>query len=1054
MVGMETNTGGEKKRLPKIIDYDGISSDEEEIFEEDDYDLIKSSNEPYILFRRLGYFALDSNERANYKARELKSVRLDTEGEYIRLVARRCHTNHLNQYNQVGIVGIAVMGEPVDYLLAGESQKIPIEHADGGPSRVASPDMCIIPVIQDNHWMINGNPNDQRNFVSLHSILSDASPPENDGSATLSQPPQPPKKVTNPITSNDFLLNEEETAQLLAAFGRAKANAVKGVYVEDFHLAKVLKYAIELVTKAAEDAMKLESLKKQAVEEEDFDNAEKYKVTVILNPTRSLGRDIELLRDDIRNALLDEGLDLDDSGEVTVYDPQLADIIGLADDVIEETTKSRTSSNASVSRVNSSKGPSNGDSNKHQPMTPMTPSQWTPLADERPLPALSNSNSCQTPNNVPTDPFDDGPEDLSDLARVAFSLSIQYFGEYVVACMLSKKFLLRDSALVEVTKRVDINFGDGKDVEGVDKIALIKATFQIIQEAMNDNREKLTLATLTLWETLTVPIAHTWKLVEQNYELLFSKISDSNSRIKQSSTKFFCYLAKTYRNQNYSILALALKPAKTPNQPLKTAKAKVELVTKLVEEFGVSLNKKSKTDKEGGISLEAVMQLSVSYLNNNHGDVRESAVKLVVEIVKRAGREKVEGFISDIKPMLLETIWNLVTEYEEETGKVAGQVPSPPPSPKVTPKGLTEEEKEALKDFEVDETLLKAPLAKRGTMTRIEQQLMELRSMFNNTNYIIKDDYDTYIANSTKPILAPEDYEVGVEEVEKTKEPEPQPEPTKKSSTAHGSKSSTPASKSTKKPKADGQKTSTAKASKNNAPSKDTTSRTGSSGSARKVSVASATTCDEPEEISASNEAKGDRCCIFCDERNDRFTEDNLVTHYWNDCPVLTKCRLCNIILEISTLDDHMLTDCDKSRFVKQCPRCREVIDADDYLEHTAKQTCLVIRDDIVRCPLCKTMVKPATEAGWKAHLLDPNGCPKNRRKENHRSNAPSMVKEMEHAAAASSKRGEKRPSSKVDAPKTSSVASKTSSRSKLAASSGKDKVKKATTNKVSKVKK
>ncbi|CAG8829895.1 8116_t:CDS:1, partial [Gigaspora rosea] len=46
------------------------------------------------------YCALDSNERANYKARELKSVKLDAEGEYIRLVARSCHENLLNQYNQ------------------------------------------------------------------------------------------------------------------------------------------------------------------------------------------------------------------------------------------------------------------------------------------------------------------------------------------------------------------------------------------------------------------------------------------------------------------------------------------------------------------------------------------------------------------------------------------------------------------------------------------------------------------------------------------------------------------------------------------------------------------------------------------------------------------------------------------------------------------------------------------------------------------------------------------------------------------------------------------
>jgi centrosomal protein CEP104 len=76
-----------------------------------------------------------------------------------------------------------------------------------------------------------------------------------------------------------------------------------------------------------------------------------------------------------------------------------------------------------------------------------------------------------------------------------------------------------------------------------------------------------------------------------------------------------------------------------------------------------------------------------------------------------------------------------------------------------------------------------------------------------------------------------------------------------------------------------------------------------------------------------------------------------------------------------------MLHDCDKSKYVKQCPRCREIIEADDYLEHMAKQSCMVIQEDIVRCPLCKTVVKPATEQGWKSHLLGENGCTMNRRK-------------------------------------------------------------------------
>src|SRR5439155_22694546 len=140
-----------------------------------------------------------------------------------------------------------------------------------------------------------------------------------------------------------------------------------------------------------------------------------------------------------------------------------------------------------------------------------------------------------------------------------------------------------------------------------------------------------------------------------------------------------------------------------------------------------------------------------------------------------------------------------------------------------------------------------------------------------------------------------------------------------------------------------------------------------------------------------------------------------------------------------------MLNDCDKSKFVKQCPRCQEVIEADDFLEHMAKQSCMAIRPDIVRCPLCKTVVKPATEQGWKSHLLDENGCTKNRRKSRPQTTT-SMVKEMEAAATA-----EKRDKKSASATK-SSTTSKTPARKPTAVS--KDKPKKASTTKVLKSKK
>jgi hypothetical protein len=52
-------------------------------------------------YTRLGYVELSSNERTGFKARELKSVHVDAEGSFLKLILHKNYVNKLNQYNQV-----------------------------------------------------------------------------------------------------------------------------------------------------------------------------------------------------------------------------------------------------------------------------------------------------------------------------------------------------------------------------------------------------------------------------------------------------------------------------------------------------------------------------------------------------------------------------------------------------------------------------------------------------------------------------------------------------------------------------------------------------------------------------------------------------------------------------------------------------------------------------------------------------------------------------------------------------------------------------------------
>lgn len=62
-------------------------------------------------WRRLGHFSLDSNTRSNYKARELKSVHITAEGQFMKFLLHRPHANPHNVFNQVGVIAINCLGQ-------------------------------------------------------------------------------------------------------------------------------------------------------------------------------------------------------------------------------------------------------------------------------------------------------------------------------------------------------------------------------------------------------------------------------------------------------------------------------------------------------------------------------------------------------------------------------------------------------------------------------------------------------------------------------------------------------------------------------------------------------------------------------------------------------------------------------------------------------------------------------------------------------------------------------------------------------------------------------
>ncbi|XP_036083844.1 centrosomal protein of 104 kDa [Rousettus aegyptiacus] len=125
-----------------------------------------------------------------------------------------------------------------------------------------------------------------------------------------------------------------------------------------------------------------------------------------------------------------------------------------------------------------------------------------------------------------------------------------------------------------------------------------------------------------------------------------------------------------------------------------------------------------------------------------------------------------------------------------------------------------------------------------------------------------------------------------------------------------------------------------------------------------------------------------DNLCIFCGERSEAFTDEGLDLHYWRHCLMLTRCDHCRQVVEVASLTEHLLTECDQKDGFAQCHRCSEAVAKDALPSHVKTKGCSPAKPEKLanRCPLCHENFAPGEEA-WKAHLMGPAGCAMNLRR-------------------------------------------------------------------------
>uniref|UniRef100_A0A8C9RQB9 Centrosomal protein of 104 kDa n=1 Tax=Scleropages formosus TaxID=113540 RepID=A0A8C9RQB9_SCLFO len=546
-------------------------------------------------FRRLGYVSLSENEKTGFKARELKSVHVDVVGTHLRLTFHKNYTNRYNLFNQVALVAINVLGDPVD----GRAMDLTVS------SLSASGDELI----------------------------------EHNLSLSLEGPSVGQHTPISPLDDLAFdMYQDPEVAHIIRRLHHKKQECVRQ---ERYDLAKTLKQAMADLQKVGELLGRLDVEKRYAIEKEDYDTArekkehiEEYRLKVY--------QQLEL-HDLLDTTQIRKVADVhyEDSGvpRLSPRDKRAAPTPQIQEGTtqVEPTGPEQAAASPPASR------------RTQTPPTLFPAQQKTPQVcslpfDERPLPTLlkqppeeEQRRWMQAAEPLSSDDLSGSPavvgdaEPLTEKAQREASLPIEVYGDGLVAKAYSKSWIHREDALVSIARKLtEVTVGTPRE----ELKAMERAAVFVVKKALMDPVMSVLQASLKLLKTILTHFVPRHKLgkaevahcVEQTLAVLLARTGDSSSRARATATSFIQEMAlfKEVRSLQ-AVPAELLKPL-PPGMPARPALSRAQLLERLLPELGTG---------GSGFALDGIMRFCTGALEHSACEVRESAVRLILAVYQQ-----------------------------------------------------------------------------------------------------------------------------------------------------------------------------------------------------------------------------------------------------------------------------------------------------------------------------------------------------------------------------------------------------------------------------------
>eukprot|EP01060_Flectonema_neradi_P014389 TRINITY_DN2108_c0_g1_i2.p1 TRINITY_DN2108_c0_g1~~TRINITY_DN2108_c0_g1_i2.p1 ORF type:complete len:861 (+),score=179.37 TRINITY_DN2108_c0_g1_i2:250-2832(+) len=617
-------------------------------------------------WKRLGYLSLSPNEESDYMARELKTVHVNCDALYLRLLLHKCHINAYNYYNQVGLVAINILGSmgptykqsPTPYTL--ETGVMAPDSGEGIPLNEMKPPEGI--ESQDVRYDMQFDPVTLKKIRELTTVKQNAVQEEDYDLA---------KKMKEQIDSlklvgNNLLMLENQKSQAVA--------------VEDYDLAKALKQEIDnLRSRAA-----LVGGKSQ--------NAAPPPPPVCLppmsgQPQASIPQQQPPLQQpalpplqssqpppdpepEQRTTFSIRKVEVEYDEQVVVgsasYNPPPPQISNNGNSIDEKPAVSRVYSSNRIQPEGSDEENDIGSSKKwwdiekvmatedpfNSAKQPSAPPSTKKAASK--LDSLSEWEKDLVSRITALQPEAATPEEIPDAKLRAHPDFVNTFGHHTTCCMLAKKWQFRDASIRSIAGKIAAS-SNGTDAHpfpvDVSQVTILFLKYISLKSyGLNDSISSVIPGIMDALRALIVAKPHHSVTPTLNHVAmcLVAKAGDGNQRTRELSTEMIMMLAASpvfgIERVASCIFSESTDKKKASPSHWRPILAKVSTLSLLLDKFGL--------DKHSLPPDVIMSKVALPAMENANGDVREAGVKLVSKLCHLGAGKTVARYTADLKPAL------------------------------------------------------------------------------------------------------------------------------------------------------------------------------------------------------------------------------------------------------------------------------------------------------------------------------------------------------------------------------------------------------------------